>query len=827
VKTLSIVFALLFANCGFAQDSPRRVISLDGEWRIAEGTMTDQPTSFPSVVSVPGLVDMASPAFEDVGLESPKRQAFWYKREFEVDGTIPAVAELKLYKAAYGNQAFLNGKDLGESWASFTPVLRDVRSALKPGRNTLVVKVAAHATQVPSGYPHGLDPEKTKYIPGIFDSVELILTGTPTVANIQTVPEIDKQKVHVHALLKNDSGETTTTRVAFTVREHKSGKVAGSGEAQVELPAADSETTATAVIDIKDCRLWSPEDPFLYDVVVDTGADRVTERFGMREFRLDQETGFAFLNGKQYFLRGSNITLYRFFEDSARKGLPWDKEWVRGLHKLVRDMHWNSLRYCIGFPPDFWYDIADEEGILLQDEFPIWNARHQKIRNDLEVSKLVAQYSDWMRDRWNHPSVVIWDAQNETHSVVTGETIAAVRGLDLSNRPWDNGYGRYRPTGDSFESHPYLFNKRGFHFSGLADTPVIPTGNAGGANTNKNPIILNEYGWLWVTRDGQPTTLSRHVYARLLKGKEIGPSKLRLLYARLLAGLTEFWRSHRTCAGVLHFCILGYSRDDGQTSDHFINVEKLELEPEFRRFVRDAFAPVGLMIDYFDERTTPGKSVKIPVAIINDLDKAVEGKVEFSMVRQEKVIYEAERDYTVSAFGRAEIEFPLELPEEEGDYLLKATISGADNKPVSSWRNVSVGLKPEDLPTSAGFAIGKPVTASSSGDEKQFPASNAVDGKLDTRWASEHSSPQWIMVDLEKPTEVTGLEVVWENAFAKSFFVETSVDGKDWNQVFSTKSGYGEEPPISFAPHQARYVRLTGTVAGSRWGFSIWELKIW
>ena len=35
-------------------------------------------------------------------------------------------------------------------------------------------------------------------------------------------------------------------------------------------------------------------------------------------------------------------------------------------------MHWNSIRYCIGFPPDFWYDIADEEGFLIQDEFPIW-----------------------------------------------------------------------------------------------------------------------------------------------------------------------------------------------------------------------------------------------------------------------------------------------------------------------------------------------------------------------------------------------------------------------------------------------------------------------
>ena len=35
-------------------------------------------------------------------------------------------------------------------------------------------------------------------------------------------------------------------------------------------------------------------------------------------------------------------------------------------------MHWNSIRYCIGFPPELWYDIADEEGFLIQDEFPIW-----------------------------------------------------------------------------------------------------------------------------------------------------------------------------------------------------------------------------------------------------------------------------------------------------------------------------------------------------------------------------------------------------------------------------------------------------------------------
>ena len=92
----------------------------------------------------------------------------------------------------------------------------------------------------------------------------------------------------------------------------------------------------------------------------------------MREFKFDPATGRAMLNGKPYFMRGSNITLYRFFEDGECGKLPWDEKWVRLLHQRVKDMHWNCLRYCIGFPPEAWYDIADEAGILIDDEFPIW-----------------------------------------------------------------------------------------------------------------------------------------------------------------------------------------------------------------------------------------------------------------------------------------------------------------------------------------------------------------------------------------------------------------------------------------------------------------------
>ena len=175
----------------------------------------------------------------------------------------------------------------------------------------------------------------------------------------------------------------------------------------------------------------------------------------MRTFRFDPQTGRAILNGRPYFMRGSNVTLYRFFEDAERGDKPWRAEWVRRLHKAFRDMHWNSLRYCIGFPPELWYRIADEEGFLIQDEFPIWNMQPKP--GDFDGGELAGEFREWIEERWNHPCVVLWDACNETPAPETGKAIRQVRGLDFSHRPWDNGYSPPVDPGDSSEQHPYHF----------------------------------------------------------------------------------------------------------------------------------------------------------------------------------------------------------------------------------------------------------------------------------------------------------------------------------------------------------------------------------
>ncbi len=418
---LAVGTAALAADAG----ALRQVISLDGTWQVEQGKMAAAPREFSHTMVVPGLIDMARPAFAEVGVHSRLREAFWYRRTFRVDGPLPAVAVLKVHKAMFGFRVILNGTPLGDHPGSFTPGLFDARAALRPGENEILIRVGAFRTSVPKSVPSGWDFEKFLYIPGIFDSVELILTGSPHIERVQAVPDIEKKSVAVHAWLRH-VGAPMATKLHFIVREASSGRVAGEGECEVPAAGDGRERQGQATIPLGNCRLWSPEDPFLYQLEVHGDADVLMTRFGMRTFRFDHQTGWAMLNGRPYFMRGSNVTLYRFFEDSQRGDKPWREEWVRRLHKAFRDMHWNCLRYCIGFPPESWYRIADEEGFLIQDEFPIWNAWHKSSLYD--VDELIREYTEWMQDRWNHPCVAIWDACNETILAETGQAIRAGAG---------------------------------------------------------------------------------------------------------------------------------------------------------------------------------------------------------------------------------------------------------------------------------------------------------------------------------------------------------------------------------------------------------------
>jgi len=417
---------------------------------------------------------------------------------------------------------------------------------------------------------------------------------------------------------------------------------------------------------------------------IDTGADVYRTRFGMRSFGFNRKTGRAMLNGDK----------------------PWRAEWVRRLHQKFKSMHWNSIRYCIGFPPEIWYDIADEEGFLIQDEFPIWLL--SEAPESPQAEKIIPEYTEWMRQRWNHPCVVIWDAQNESNTLETGKALQAVRHLDLSNRPWENGWAEPQSDEDCVEAHPYLFIKL-FNkawgradFTGLKDMVNISGGPHLQEAQRKRevPIVINEYAWLWLNRDSTPTCLTANIYEKLLGSDSTAEQRWRL-YAKYLAALTEFWRGRRECAGVLHFCALGYSRagdkprpEGGATSDHFIDLEALTFEPHFERYVRDAFAPVGLLLDYWGQELPAGTEQEFQVVVINDTHEKAEGTVRLQLLQGNSPVVTQTSPCAVGALRRKVLSFQLTLPSEAGPYTLIATIERPEQEPVQSVRDVTIVANP-------------------------------------------------------------------------------------------------------------------------------------
>jgi beta-galactosidase len=384
---------------------------------------------------------------------------------------------------------------------------------------------------------------------------------------------------------------------------------------------------------------------------------------------------------------------------AERGDKPWRPEWVRRLHRQFKTMHWNALRYCIGFPPELWYDIADEEGFLIQDEFPIWTLGENPEK--LEAARIVPEYTEWMRERWNHPCVVIWDAQNESSIKTSGEALQQVRHLDLSNRPWENGWAEPQSPTDWVEAHPYLFirdwsskGQQHFKMSELAKLSGVP-GLQEAQRKLKVPIIINEYAWLWLTRDGNPTCLTTDVYRHLL-GTNSTVAQRREIYAKCLAAKTEFWRAHRECAGVLHFCALGYSRpgdkprpEGGATSDHWTDVEKLSFESNFAKYVGDAFNPVGVMLNFWEEQVAPGQARSMQVYVINDLESNWTGKVRLRLERAGKRVSEQSQACQVDGFGRQILEFKVVLPNEPGNYTIVAEVIGK-GRPIGSARDFKV-----------------------------------------------------------------------------------------------------------------------------------------
>lgn len=749
IVALLCTFSLLFfSEIGVAQANHNfndsisskeygEIISLTGKWDIAEGNMQKVPTKFPYKITVPGLVNNTETNFKEIGIESNKREAYWYRKTFKIAGAIPAVARLKIFKAMFGSKVFLNGKLVGENPLNFTPGYFDLKPYLKGNnqKNELIVRVGAFIDKTADTVLNGGDAEKHRYVPGIYDRVEVILSNSAYILRAQVAPNIVKQEVKINIDAASVSSSKEKLPLIAKIFEFKTGKLVASQPVDIYDLDIKHTNSATITMQIPDCKLWTPETPNLYILQLSNGAYSYCTRFGMRTFSVDTTfTNRTLLNNIPCYIRGTNFAINRFYEDPLCLHQAWDKAWVRKLISSYRSMGMNGVRFSISSAPEIWYDIADEEGMMVFDEFPIWSAYQPQVgsvnreaknplkkwaivKTKITAAHITNEFTNWMQERWNHPCVIVWDAQNETWTPETGKAINQVRGLDLSNRPWDNGWSPPASKSDLREAHPYFeaytagteqqndrkIPTKPFTLDHVPENPKVPS-------TFYLPyqyaykdlplnwywqqaVVNNEYSYLWLNRDGSPTKLTKGFYDAAL-GENATANQRRELYAKYLAAVTEYWRSLRTCVAILYPFGINYSMPEGETSDNLIDLDNVKFDDYFLKYVPSSFAPIAISIDYWQTKIAlkdaNGTAIDVPLFITNDTNEPSKNDLSLILMKENEVISAIKTKYEVAALQQSRIILRIDLPNKHGKYYLMAEMKTGKGESTKSYRDIEL-----------------------------------------------------------------------------------------------------------------------------------------
>jgi len=123
------------------------------------------------------------------------------------------------------------------------------------------------------------------------------------------------------------------------------------------------------------------------------------------------------------------------------------------------------------------------------------------------------------------------------------------------------------------------------------------------------------------------------------------------------------------------------------------------------------------------------------------------------------------------------------------------------------------------------YALNRPAYASSV-ESAVYAPFRAFDGRLDTRWSSRFSDPQWIYVDLGQNRTFDTVILRWETAYARRYGIDVWT-GTYWRNVFWTDNGRGGTVMIRFPITTARYVMMYGVARGTPWGYSLWEFGVY
>ena len=660
----------------------RRVLPLGGAWEISPGTALAPSGATRAEIPVPSLVDCARP-----GYDWQSATHHWYRRRFRLPAECAApLATLRIERAMFGTRVWLNGRDLGGDIACYTSQEYDCTGALNAdGENVLLIRVGGKETLPPESAV-GADQERRTFIPGIWGDVALIFSGSVRVENVQVIPRPGARSADVRIRLVNRGAVPLSVAVRSSIREHLTGDAAGCPAGATVTVSPGVPCVVSFTHEVSPLRLWSPAHPFLYEHVAGVVAggnasDGLNTRFGMREFSV---VGGTFrLNGERIFLKGGNIAFHRFLSDADRGLLPWDRAWVNKLLVEIPKAHnFNFFRAHIGQMPGAWYDIADEGGMLLQNEWMFWTTTGTE-------EQITREFTRWLEDNWNHPSIVIWDPLNEcSDRVVQDVIVPKMKALDPT-RPWESV--------DFLEEHPYIYSLG----------PVLNKGRFGFARgieeiaSSPGPIVLNEFLWWWLDKDNRPTSLMQDVVERWL-GPSPSAGEIVARQSFLAGELVELFRRIRADA-IQPFVYL--SNSAGPTGHWFLgDVAHLDVKPLLGALA-NAFAPFGLSVEMWDRHFFAGENRAVRVFIFNDDPVEREGTLLFGIRQGGAWAGEPLRiPVRVPASGSSIVAPVLRFPDVPGPYEIVGELTDPAGR-VAASRKIAHVLAPPVSHAGEGIAV--------------------------------------------------------------------------------------------------------------------------
>ena len=444
-------------------------LNLNGRWEYAITDSDEAPRRWDGTILVPFSPESA---LSGVGRSLQPGQTLWYRREVIVpQGFIPADGRLLLHFGAVDQEAavYWNGRLLGRHMGGYNAFTLDATDALGPC-NSLVVRV--HDDTDASFHSRG--KQKTRrggiwYTPqsGIWQTVWMEAVPRHYIESLRIVPLFDQSAVEVMVRCSQPLQCEATVdgrTVPFT-----------SGEpARIPMP---------------DFRAWSPEDPYLYDLSVTLGEDRVESYFGMRKMEVRADRGGVkrlFLNGEPYFQSG---LLDQGYWPDGLYTAPSDEALIYDI-QTAKAMGFNLLRKHIKVEPMRWYYHCDRLGMLVWQDMPSGGGKyrfstitlplvtgiHRRDNHYRAFARASSQgrgeYMDELEEMvgqlFNAPSVVLWVPFNEGwgqfDSTLVMERLRALdptRPVDPASGWHDQGAGELRSLHVYFKPFRFRRDRRG------------------------------------------------------------------------------------------------------------------------------------------------------------------------------------------------------------------------------------------------------------------------------------------------------------------------------------------------------------------------------